>query len=165
MTKTLKIYYLDENYINYLRQFDTKVAYNKNQTRPYIGVVYSFNGYNYFAPLSSPKPKHLSMNEKAIDIFKIDHGKLGIVNINNMIPTPIECISEVLPTLKENDTYKTLIKKQTTFLNDNKNSLFRKVIQFRKQTDKGYLPERIKERCCNFALLEEKCKEYELIND
>lgn len=161
MTKTLKIYYLDENYINYLRQFDKKVAYNKNQTRPYIGVVYSFNGYNYFAPLSSPKPKHLSMNEKAIDIFKIDRGKLGIVNINNMIPTPIECISEVLPTLKENDTYKTLIKKQTTFLNDNKNSLFRKVIQFRKQADKGYLPERIKERCCNFALLEEKCKEYE----
>lgn len=132
MTKTLKIYYLDENYINYLRQFDTKVAYNKNQTRPYIGVVYSFNGYNYFAPLSSPKPKHLSMSEKTIDIFKIDRGKLGIVNINNMIPTPIECISEVLPTLKENDTYKTLIKKQTTFLNDNKNSLFRKVIQFRK---------------------------------
>ncbi len=42
MTKTLKIYYLDENYINYLRLFDTKVAYNKNQTRPYIGVVYSF---------------------------------------------------------------------------------------------------------------------------
>ena len=52
MTKVLKIYYLDENYINYLRKFDTKVAYNKNQTRPYIGIVYTFNGFNYFAPLS-----------------------------------------------------------------------------------------------------------------
>lgn len=78
MTKVLKIYYLDENYINYLRKFDTKVAYNKNQTRPYIGIVYTFNGFNYFAPLSSPKPKHLKMSEKAMDIFKIDNGNLGI---------------------------------------------------------------------------------------
>ena len=28
--KALKIYYLDENYINYLRKYDNKVAYNKN---------------------------------------------------------------------------------------------------------------------------------------
>ena len=68
MSKMLKIYYLDDKYINYLRQFDEKVAYNKNQTRPYVGVVYTFNGFNYFAPLSSPKPKHLLMKEKALDI-------------------------------------------------------------------------------------------------
>ena len=43
MSKTLKIYYLDENYINYLRKYDNRVAYNKNQKRPYIGVVYTFN--------------------------------------------------------------------------------------------------------------------------
>ena len=32
--KNLKIYYISENYINYLRQFDSNVAYNKNTTRP-----------------------------------------------------------------------------------------------------------------------------------
>lgn len=37
--KNLKIYYIDEGYINYLRQFDKNVAYNKNTTRPYIGIV------------------------------------------------------------------------------------------------------------------------------
>ena len=89
MSKTLKIYYLDENYINYLRKYDNRVAYNKNQKRPYIGVVYTFNGLNYFAPLAHPRPKHLKMSERAIDVFKIDKGKLGVVNINNMIPTPI----------------------------------------------------------------------------
>ncbi len=47
MSKTLKIYYLDENYINYLREYDNRVAYNKNQKRPYIGVVYTFNGLNF----------------------------------------------------------------------------------------------------------------------
>jgi hypothetical protein len=29
MSKILKIYYLDENYINYLRKYDNRVAYNK----------------------------------------------------------------------------------------------------------------------------------------
>ncbi len=41
------------------------------------------------------------MSNKAIDAFKIDNGKLGIININNMIPTPLECISEVLPTTND----------------------------------------------------------------
>ena len=69
--KNLKIYYISESYINYLRQFDKNVAYNKNTTRPYIGVVYTYNNYNYFAPLASPKPKHKNISSKAIDIFKI----------------------------------------------------------------------------------------------
>ncbi len=82
MNKTLKICYLDDEYINYLRKFDSKVAYNKNKTRPYIGIVYTFNNLNYFAPLSSPKPKHLKMNNKAIDIFKInDEDRLIKLNI------------------------------------------------------------------------------------
>ena len=99
--KTLKIYYIDNNYINYLRKFDDRVAYNKTKTRPYVGVVYTFNNQTYFAPLSSPKPKHLTMNKDAIDIFKIKDGELGIVNINNMIPTPISCLTEVLPLVKD----------------------------------------------------------------
>ena len=99
------------------------------------------------------------MNEKAIDIFKIDHGKLGIVNINNMIPTPKACLTEVLPTLIDS-TYKTLIIKQTTYLNDNKSDLMNKVKVFRLLADKGHLPQSVKNRSCNFALLEEKCKLY-----
>ena len=69
--KNLKIYYISESYINYLRQFDKNVAYNKNTTRPYIGIVYTYNNFNYFAPLASPKAKHKNINPKAIDIYKI----------------------------------------------------------------------------------------------
>ena len=152
--RTLKIYYLDEGYINYLRKFDTKVAYNKDTTRPYIGIVYTFDGLNYFAPLSSPKKKHQLMSNKAIDVFKIDDGKLGIVNINNMIPTPIECISEVLPKVND-EKYKILIEDQTTYINDNKSKLFSKIKKFKMQYDKNFLPINVRERCCDFKLLEE----------
>ena len=115
--KNLKIYYIDESYINYLRQFDKNVAYNKNTTRPYIGIVYTYNNYNYFAPLSSPKPKHININPKAIDIYKIKDGELGVVNINNMIPTPIEELTEVLPTITD-PKYKKMLEEQLTFLNN-----------------------------------------------
>ena len=158
--KTLKIYYIDTNYINYLRKFDSKVAYNKSKTRPYVGVVYTFNNQTYFAPLSSPKPKHLTMNETAPDIFKIKNGELGIVNINNMIPTPMSCLTEVLPLVKDKQ-YRKLIIEQTTYLNDYKKRLMSKVKRFILQYDKNLLSKRIMNRCCNFRLLEEKCKEYE----
>ena len=158
--KTLKIYYIDNNYINYLRKFDKRVAYNKTTTRPYVGVVYTFNSQTYFAPLSSPKPKHLTMNKKAVDIFKIKDGELGIVNINNMIPTPISCLTEVLPLVKDKQ-YRKLIIEQTTYLNDHKRELLDKVKQFKLRYDKGHLSSRLRKRCCDFNLLEEKCRQYE----
>ena len=99
------------------------------------------------------------MSERAIDVFKIDKGKLGVVNINNMIPTPIECIAEVLLTITD-EKYKILIENQTTFINNHKNTLFRKVRQFKLQYDKNHLPENVKNRCCDFYILEQKSKEY-----
>lgn len=159
--KALKLYYITERYINYLRQFDDKVLYNKKSGRPYIGVVFTYNNFYYFAPLSSPKPKHLNMKKDAADIFKIEDGKLGIVNINNMIPTPKECLVDCL-TIISDIKYKNLLQEQLTYLNDNKKSLLGKVRQFRKRYQKGYLNKRILERCCDFNLLEDKCLEYKV---
>ena len=157
--KNFKIYYIYEKYINYLRKYDKNVAYNKNITRPYIGIVYTYNNYNYFAPLSSPKPKHKKINPKAIDIYKIKDGELGVVNINNMIPTPIEELTEVLPTIKD-DKYKKMLEEQLTFLNNHKRDLLKKIILFQNMYRKGHLNSNITERCCHFLLLEEKCSEY-----
>ncbi len=155
----LKIYYIDDKYINYLRQFDKNVAYNKTLTRPYIGIVYTYNNYNYFAPLASPKPKHININPKAIDIYKINDGKLGVININNMIPTPIEELTEVLPTITD-AKYKKLLEEQLTYLNNHRAKLFKKIEYFQKMYRKGYLSKNIVDRTCNFMLLEEKFKEY-----
>lgn len=157
--KNLKIYYISEVYINYLRQFDKNVAYNKNTTRPYVGIVYTYNNYNYFAPLASPKPKHVNIDSKAFDIFKIKNGELGVVNINNMIPTPIEELTEVLPTVKD-DKYKRMLEQQLTFLNNHKAELFKKIMVFQNMYRKGHLPENILKRCCKFSELEKRLQEY-----
>jgi len=44
--KNFKIYYLDENYVEYLRKFDDRVYFNKKTSRPYIGVVYQVLNLN-----------------------------------------------------------------------------------------------------------------------
>ena len=54
----LNFYIIDDDYISYLSQFDKHIAYNKNQQRPYIGVVIIVQEHYYFAPLFSPKQKH-----------------------------------------------------------------------------------------------------------
>ena len=163
-SQKIKIYYIEDSYIDYLRQFDKKVPYNKNKTRPYIGIVYTYNNINYFAPLSSPKPKHIKMSKKAVDIFKIENGKLGIVNLNNMIPTPISCLTEVIP-LVTDKTYKQLLLNQSAFINDHKKQLLSKVNTFQLQYNKGFLSKNELDRCCNFPLLEEKCKEWENLRE
>ena len=160
--KNLNIYYISEDYINYLRQFDNKVVYNKKEKRPYVGIVYVYNGINYFVPLHSPKEKHLRINSKALDVFKINDGKLGIININNMIPAPKEVLKEALPTIND-IKYKNLLENQLTFINNNKKKLYSKINIFQNRYRKGYLNDAILNRTCDFILLEEKMKEYKQI--
>lgn len=87
MIINLKIVRVNPEYCDYLRKYDNKVAYNKNEKelRPFIGILFKIDTCEYFAPLSSPKLKHKNM-KNTVDFFKIKDGELGAVNFNNMIP-------------------------------------------------------------------------------
>lgn len=159
--KKLKLYFIQSEYIDYLRKYDNRVAYNKVPNRPYIGVVYTYNGFNYFAPLSSPKKKHIVMNANMIDIFKIKDGELGIVNINNMIPCVMEVLTEAIPNITDK-RYKALLENQLSYINSKRDILLKKVKNFQSRYRKGFLQDNIMKRCCNFELLEEKALEYEI---
>lgn len=159
----LKLYYLDNKYVDFLRKSDPRVAYNKNQTRPYIGVVYTYNDFKYFAPLSSPKPKHLKMNSRNIDIFKIRNGELGIINLNNMIPVPEQCLIDCFSKI-DNSKYKTLLENQINYINKDRQYLLSKVDRFQTLYRKSQLPEKVYQRTCNFELLEQKCLDYQKEN-
>lgn len=56
-----------------------------NKTDLILGFYLLLKGKEYIAPLGSLKPKHLTMKNN-IDFIKIDNGKLGVINLNNMIP-------------------------------------------------------------------------------
>ncbi|MCI9586035.1 MAG: type III toxin-antitoxin system ToxN/AbiQ family toxin [Bacilli bacterium] len=156
---------IDTKYCDYLRQFDDKVPYNyrEKELRPFIGVLFEVNNCMYFAPLSSPKPKHLKIKSK-LDFLKIDSGKLGAINFNNMLPVTenniIKLELDKKCITKSEEKYIKLLKEQLFWLNRNHEKLYGRSKKLYTKYLDGTLDSNIAKRCCNFKLLEEKCQEY-----
>ena len=165
MILNLKLVKIDSEYCNYLRKFDDKVMYNmkEKELRPFVGILFKVNDYEYFAPLSSPKTKHLKMRN-TIDFYKIDGGVLGAVNFNNMIPVKKDYYEIIYfnerKLDKSEEKYQELLKDQITWLNENYIQVMNKSYKLYDLYNKGRLSKNIMDRCCNFKLLEEKCDIY-----
>ena len=163
--------YINENYLNYLKKYDVKVPEKKN--RIYIGALLRINNKEYFAPLSSPKEKHKTMKNN-IDIFKIKNGKLGIVNLNNMIPVlpDDKCRETINLTFlknsndKKDNQYFYLLNDQLRFCKKNEKQLLEKAENIHKifiqEFDKlENWQKKMYTRVNNFKLLEFACEEYQ----
>ena len=165
MYKNFKIVKINSEYCDYLRQYDNKVMYNAGtkELRPFIGVLFKINKIEYFAPLSSPKPKHKTIRN-TLDLIKINNGNYGVVNFNNMIP--VNENNYILFDLNKQTTDKKekyrleLIKNQLRWLTNNKKEIMIKSKLLYNLYKNDKLPKNVKERCCNYILLEEKCKDY-----
>ena len=161
------------DYINFLLRYDNKIQYNDNllgkENKPFLGVLFNINGQNYYVPLSSANKKkklidmhkrYKKTNKKVIDIFFIEdkNGKLlSILNLNNMIPIAKNSIVEL--NIKS-DKDASLLQKEFQFCNKHKRELRERAKKLYSIV-KNHTNERIEKRCCNFLLLEVKCKEYE----
>lgn len=160
-----KLCTIKNDYIEYLRGFCKTISFNKEERRPYVGILLKLGDFSYFAPLSSPKEKHKKMKSQ-IDFIKIKEGKLGIINLNNAIPIPKEKLEFIDIFLlkksakKEEKLYGTLCTSQLIWCNDHQQLIkkkFEKLYVFFKE---NRLPSNIKSRCCDFSLLEEKLDFY-----
>lgn len=164
MNTNLKLVVVDNKYCDYLRKFDKRVPYNfsKKENRPFVGVLFNIDKVKYFAPLSSPKEKHRIMRNM-VDFLKLDDGKLGVVNFNNMIPV-LEENFRLIELDKINETfgfkYNKLLKEQIYWLIRNDDKLYKKSKKLYNDYINKRLNKKISSRCCNFKLLEEKCIEY-----
>ncbi len=157
---SLSIYTVNEKYISKLRNIDNKVYINKNEKRAYIGIVLNMDGINYFSPLSSPKLKHLDMKNQ-IDFFKMDNGKLGVINFNNSIPVTLENIKLLdidylfNSNNKSDRQYALLCIKQIKWCRKNELKIKEKFKKLYSLLNENKLPKNIKLRCCDFKALEE----------
>ena len=154
----MQLYHITDKYIDYLRTFDSTVPYNKQETRPYVGVVIKIDDLEYYAPLSSPKPKHLKMKNSK-DFYKIQNGKLGAINFNNMIPVPNTELIQI-NILKESDPkYRRLLQKQYYEIQHNASNISNYAFRLRTMLlkDENQLNNndiKVKSRCCNLKKLE-----------
>lgn len=165
MAKQLLLVKIDTEYCNYLRKYDDKVPYNfeEKESRPFIGILLEVNGCTYYAPLSSPKAKYIKLKNK-LDFLKINNGKLGVINFNNMIPVTKNNVIVINLNNKDLNDYEkkyfSLLKEQLYWLNRNNDKLYSRANKLYNKYIDNTLNESIKARCCNFKLLEDKCIEY-----
>jgi protein AbiQ len=165
MSSKFKIVKVDYQYCNYLRKFDSKVPYNAGvkELRPFIGVLFMIGKCEYFAPLSSPKPKHKNL-KNTMDLVKIEDGLYGVINFNNMIPVTNKnyTVINLDATPKDSAEMKrfNLLRNQLQWLNKNRADIILKSKILYNAYKKGSIHPKVKSRCCNFLLLEEKCREF-----
>jgi protein AbiQ len=166
MNEDLKIVKVDSKYVDYLRTFDDKVPYNfkRKENRPFVGALFSIDNMMFFVPLSSPKPKHKTI-KNGVDFIKIDGGNLGALNFNNMIvvcENNIEFINlDSDPKDTDEETkYKILLNNQLVWLRKNNVKIKDKAKLLYDSYKEDSLYPNVKARCCNWPLLEEKCREY-----
>ena len=70
----IRFYEINAKYVDYLAPYAPHLFHNSKKgqanQRKYIGIVFQINDMEYFAPLSSFKPKHEKMKE-GLDFIKI----------------------------------------------------------------------------------------------
>lgn len=174
MKGDLKIYNIDDNYINYLRKFEPKVFDPKlivrNHNRKYVGTVLNVNDLKYYIPFSSPKPSDfkedgISIRKSIIPIIRMTNKSKtelkGTLKLSNMIPVPDRCI-EIYNIGKEKDSkYRDLLLEQAEFIRNNTNLIRNNASVIYTQKNNNYNIGYIR-NCVNFKLLEQKCLEYEI---
>jgi protein AbiQ len=162
----LSFFRADASYCDFLRRKDPLVPYTRDEkrSRPFVGIVFEINGICYYAPLTSPKPKHLKMKNQ-LDFLKIKNGEWGAINFNNMIPIHMSSLSPVDMKITASDAksdadYKNLLINQLSWCNANKNKIIRQAEKLYELVKNGTARAELLIRCCNFQEDEKQYKLY-----
>ena len=160
--KRLLFYEIDGHYIDFLSKFSEHLFHNATKTqahsRKYIGILFEIDGMKYFAPLSSFKPKHRRLTE-TIDFIKI--GDMAVLNLNNMFPVPDGVFALKNPNEELDFQYKTLLNNEIRIIRQKAGIILSnaQAVYRHKLTNDG--KSKLSQRCNDFKLLEEKCREYQ----
>lgn len=186
LKNNLKFITINQDYLKYLHRFCSEVYYKPlgYETKPYMGILVQENGVEYVIPLSSAKEKHKTWKNVDVDRFLIfetctkaenctkdiyvqnSDGTLkhilSVIDLKKMIPIKQGLYSEVNLNPSTKDTkadkkYKVLLNIEYTFCLKILNSIIQKAS---KLYDKQMTTGKVIKFCCDFKLLEQKCKEY-----
>ncbi|ART78727.1 hypothetical protein B4U37_21690 (plasmid) [Sutcliffiella horikoshii] len=150
---------IESSYLDFLRKTDKNVSTDPTKNRKFVGILFEVNGYIYCAPLTSPKPKHKKMSDKQPDIYKVDSGKLGLINLNNMIPVTESVIIRIDINKEPQEDYRNLMTKQMIHIRKDEDLIKKKANKLYKIVGSGKQP-KLNDRCCDFIELEKAAPGY-----
>ena len=159
--ENLRLYEVDSNYVNFLAPHIEHIFQNRKPEqrfkRKYIGVVLKVNGFNYFAPLSSYKPKHERMKE-SLDFLKIKD--YAVINLNNMFSVP-DGVYYYVEINKETDPqYRALLLAEYRFMKSRQDKIRKNAELVYNHKVKNGMSTPLAKRCNDFLLLENLCASY-----
>ena len=155
-----RFYHVREGYIEFLHKVDNRVQMNKGQKRPYVGIVLSIAGYDYYVPLESPKPNHANIKSGG-PVLKLDDGKLGIMGFNNMIPVRKYCLNDFDFMAETGKRYPALLMNQLAYCEKNKELIASRAKKTYEKAVQGNTPF-YRKICCDFKRLESVCDKYKV---
>lgn len=172
--KRLRLYTIDVDYLKYLFDVDNRVMFWEGNTyktdRKYIGVVLKINDFEYFAPLSSPKPsdyfykkgvKQVKKNIIPIVRLVTDKGHLlGKIKLSNMIPVKSENITLYDIKGEPDKKYQSLIVKEMICVRKCKDEITKNALVLYNQKSKGYKNINYLNDTLDFKSLEVACLNY-----
>ena len=179
---------INQDYLKYLHEVCPEVYYKpiSYDNKPYLGILINNEGQEYVVPISSAKKKHESWKNIESDRFliyekydrmpedpkavckqlpdgSIEH-LLSVIDLKKMIPVKDGLYTRVNLIHSNTDSeeirnYKNLMNKEFAFCLKLLNVLIKKANKiYEKQISTG----KIVKYCCDFKLLEEKCRAYEI---
>ena len=171
----LKLYFVDNDYIDYLREYERNVLAGQNEKyvteRKYIGVVLEISDFKYFAPLSSPKESDFvyikgvkTVRKSIIPLIRLTDTKgklLGKIKLNNMIPVPDRCITLYDVENEADIKYKDLIKDEIICIRKNKALIMKNAQILYNQKVKNYSSVNYLNSTVDFLQAEKLCKQYQ----
>ncbi len=109
---------------------------------------------------------HLHMKNQP-DFLKINSGEWGVINFNNMIPVPLECLTKISPQIHVSDSrqdiaYKNLLSNQLSWCNSHKDAILKQADKLYRIVTQGKAWGSLSKRCCDFSLDERRCLLYRL---
>lgn len=161
MACSLKFYTIDEPYVDYLAPSSPHLFRNarrdQGNSRKYVGIVLQVNGFNYFVPLSSYKPKHQKM-KNGLDFLKIKD--YAVLNLNCMIPVPDGAFHEVVFADEKDLRYRSLLQAEYRVVKQMSERIEKNALNLYKHKLENGVATKLAARCNDFAKLEELCKSY-----
>lgn len=157
----IKFYEIDRKYVEYLTPYAPHLFHSSQagqaHERKFIGVILEVNGMDYFAPLSSFKPKHVHLKE-GLDFIKVK--RYAVINLNNMFPVPSgECSYVDFSAIKD-ARYKSLLLAEYRFVKSIQDKIRKNAAALYNHKLMNGNATPLSKRCNDFLLLESMCAKY-----
>jgi len=166
----MEFYVIKEEYINYLKEYEmlnrgiTKVPDVKyeTQTKFALGIILEVEKIPYYVMISS-----FCKKQEANILIRIKGDKKevkGSLRFNYMIPVPSHCVTRLDFETIENKKYKNLIEKEYRFCKKNKEMIMEKAVRIYDLVV-NMKKKNLIDNSCDFKLLEEAYKKYNICTD